>query len=296
MAEIRLPNKEWGEPLERLQRGIVRLPGSRAQSLSLAVQDCCRFYGFLSAIWQRLTIDYALYNDYISIATKRMEDSEKGPFFTNEDDSILLRRMQETTYLRIDYYDFLIYSRILMDKLAYLARLFHESKLPSSFHKQKDFLVRLENVPFKPDEEYADHVRKKTDWFDRSLKLPRDKLIVHGLPFMEGIKSSSRGNITLLRLGWGRDLQKSWQTLKKLKSKYECKYPELKKINDNIFEITKFLIDRPEIVFEPDDRTVFSECLGVAGSELPDIGLLADQIIAFTDFFGKHFEKRLSQY
>jgi hypothetical protein len=67
----------------------------------------------------------------------------------------------------------------------------------------------------------------------------------------------------------------------------------LRNVPDNIFEITKFLIDRPEIVLEQDDGIVFSECLGVTGSELPDISLLADQIIAFAGFFGSHFEKRL---
>jgi hypothetical protein len=138
-----------------------------------------------------------------------MENIKKETSFTTEDDSALLKRMQETTYLRIDYYDFLIYSRILMDKLAYLANLFLKNHLPRSFHRHKDFFVRSENVPFKPDEEYASYVRERTDWFDRSLKLPRDELIVHGLPFMGGIKSSSQGHLTLLRLGWGRDLQKS---------------------------------------------------------------------------------------
>jgi hypothetical protein len=182
-----------------------------------------------------------------------------------------------------------------MDKLAHLANLFFKKQF-RSFHKQKDFFLLPKNVPFKPDEEYASYVRERTNWFDRSLKLPRDELIVHGLPFSGGIKSSSHGNLTLLRVGWGRDLQKVWKNLKELKSKYEFECPDLKNVDDNIFEITKFIIDRPEIVLEPDDRTIFNECLRVSGSELPDIGLLADHIIAFADFFGKHFEKQLSEY
>ena len=296
MTNIILPEKEWGEPLEKLQRRIAKLQGPKASFLSVAIADCVRFYEFLAAIWRRLSKDYDFYNSYMSIVKKRMEGIRKGPFLDPEEDSVLLKHMQETVYLSIDYYDFLIYSKILLDKFAYMAQLLTKTNLPYRFHKQKDFLLKRENIPFKPDEEYAEYIRKETNWFDRNLKLSRDELIVHSLPFMGGIKSSPNGDLTLLRIGWGRDVHRSWEKLKTLKTKYENKYPELKTVNENIYEITKFLIDTPEIELDPDDKTVFLECLRDAGSELPDISLLADKIIEFTIFFGKHFEKHIAQY
>jgi len=237
--------------------------------------------------------DFDLYNAYLSIMKKYMGKVEGRLELEPQDDFVLNNLMQNVIYLHLDYENFFIYARILMDKLAYLTSFFFRGPSNSSFPRQKQFFLDAENIPFSPDEEYANYIRDKTDWFERSLKLPRDKIIVHGLPFTGGIKTSPNGTLTLPRVGWGRDLQNVWEKLKTIKDKYGDRYPELKEVSDNIFEITKFLLDRPDILLEPNDRKVFSECVRIAGSELPDISSLADNIIEFVKFFDQHFAKRL---
>ena len=58
-------------------------------------------------------------------------------------------------------------------------------------------------------------------------------------------------------------------------------------------DVLKIILDRPDIVLEPNDRKIFSECVRIAGSELPDISSLADNIIEFVKFFDQHFAKEL---
>ena len=99
--------------------------------------------------------------------------------------------------------------------------------------------------------------------------------------------------ITLPRMGWGRDLRNVSRRLKTLKDKYENRYPELRRVSNNIFEITRFLLNSPDIVLEPDDKKIFFDCVKSAGSELPDISSIADNIIGFVRFFYNHFAKKL---
>ncbi len=292
MKRIGLPNKDWRESLQKLKENLTKYPrDEKTLPLSNAVSECSQYYKYLKAIWRRIIADFDLYTSYLSIMEKYMKKGEGKVELEPQDDLVLDSLLQNMVYLKLDYETFFIYAKILMDKLAYLTSFFFGGPSDRSFSKHRDFFLRTENIPFSLDEEYASHIRDKTDWFERSLKLPRDKIIEHSLPFIGAIKSSRNGTITLPKLGLGRDLQKVGEDLKTLKKKYEDKYPGLKGISDNIFEITKFLLDRPDIVLETKDRKIFSECVRIAGSELPDISSIADNIIAFVKFFGEHFAK-----
>ena len=292
--EIKLPNKKWGNPMETL-RG-AKFPDPKNQFIDEALGECARFYYFLEVIWERLANDYHIFNDQMILTQKRFDASQKGESIDSISVAEWQQEMKNRTYLRLDHYDFLIYSKILMDKFAYLAKLLLKEDISyRGFNKQKKFFLNQKNIPFKTDEEYAKYIREETEWFDRSLKLSRDELIVHSLPLMESIISSPKGTLTLLRTNWGGSLEKSWEIVKQLKTKYSDKYPELNNVHDNVFEILKFLIDNPEIKLDQEDKQKFLECFRNTGSKLPDINLLADKIIVFASFFGEHFRKRIDK-
>ena len=87
-------------------------------------------------------------------------------------------------FLEYDLVNCLIHSRILLDRVTGLARHFLKGeRLPSftSFNEHKKFFVKLAQ-PYGKHEEYAEFIRKHTDWFDMPLKEVRDKFVVHSSP------------------------------------------------------------------------------------------------------------------
>ncbi|MCW3997454.1 MAG: hypothetical protein NWF10_02660, partial [Candidatus Bathyarchaeota archaeon] len=206
--EIKLPNKKWSNPLETLR--LAKFPDPKKQFIGQAIGECTRFYYFLEVIWERLAVDYQLFNEKMILTNKRFDAFDKGEPIESISVAEWQKEIKNSTYLRLDHFDFLIYSKILMDRFAYLAKLLLNVDIPfRGFNKQKKFFLKEKNIPFNTDEEYAKYIREETDWFDRSLKLSRDELIVHSLPLSGGLISSPKGTLTLLRTGWGRPLDKS---------------------------------------------------------------------------------------
>ena len=289
---VKLPYKDWKNPFDELIKELGRPPSNaKKYRLSLAIGDCERHYRYLKAIWRRLESDYDNYGQYLSLMKKYMGNGE-----TNDlaplDPSFFEEQLEKTISLKMDYESFFIFTNILLNKIAYTVQLFF-SKVPNSFSKQKRFFKKPENIPFRPDEDYAKYMREKTRWIEISLKGTRDKLLEHGLTYVSGIKFSFKNQkITLPLLGWGRDLQKATSKLLNLKYKYEERYPQFKKIDNNIYEITNFLLNNSSISLDPDDQKTFFECLTQTGSELPDISSIADNIINYVEFFCDHFLTR----
>jgi len=87
-------------------------------------------------------------------------------------------------FLEFDLTNCLIHTRILLDRTIALSRRFLSFKrLPSfsSFSNHKKFFARM-SEPFGVHEEYAEYIRKNTDWFDMPIKVVRDKFVVHSAP------------------------------------------------------------------------------------------------------------------
>jgi len=296
MKGIKISGKKWGDPFSPLQRKLAKSCHRKTHTLSFAVGDCLIYYRYINTIWKRLVVDYHVLMRHFSALKKHMENTRGETTQEELSPSVLNGHLESMTCLRLDSETFFVFGVILMNKLAYTAQLFLSGNCPSSlretFSKQKTFFH--ENKPFDIDEDYAKFVRDKTDWFDRSLKLPRDKLVTHGLTYVSAITSSSDG-ITLPKLGWGRDLRDVTVKLAKLKKKYEDRYSELKGTTDNIHEITGMLLNRPDILLEPEDEKTLMYCVRRAGSELPDISEIADNIIDFAAFFCSHFAKFISR-
>jgi hypothetical protein len=87
-------------------------------------------------------------------------------------------------FLEFDFFNCLLYARMLLDRTVSLSRHFLKGKeLPSftSLNEHKKFFQR-QTRPYGDHEEYAVYIREKTDWFDMPLKIVRDKYLVHSGP------------------------------------------------------------------------------------------------------------------
>ena len=87
-------------------------------------------------------------------------------------------------YFALDMSTALIQTRILLDRVIALSRVFLVgAKLPSftSFADHKKFLVRNSKLLAK-HLEYANYIATETDWFETEVKFVRDKFIVHHGP------------------------------------------------------------------------------------------------------------------
>lgn len=87
-------------------------------------------------------------------------------------------------YLELDFFNCIIYARILMDRTISLARYFIDEKiLPSftSFNDHNKYFLKQKNI-YGKHEDYAKYIREKTEWFDVPLKVIRDKFLVHAGP------------------------------------------------------------------------------------------------------------------
>jgi hypothetical protein len=87
-------------------------------------------------------------------------------------------------FLEFDFFNCLLYARMLLDRTIALSRYFlKENNSPSftSLNEHKKFFLRLKQ-PFGAHEEYAEYIRNQTTWFDMPLKFVRDKFLVHAGP------------------------------------------------------------------------------------------------------------------
>lgn len=87
-------------------------------------------------------------------------------------------------FIDLDFFNCMLYARILLDRTISLSRYFLSGgNLPSfvSFDDHKKFFQRQQS-PFDEYEEYAAYIREHTDWFDMPLKTVRDKFLVHAGP------------------------------------------------------------------------------------------------------------------
>jgi hypothetical protein len=87
-------------------------------------------------------------------------------------------------FLNLDFYNCLLWGRMLLDRMAALSRYFLSGRTLPSFHSfadHKKFFVK-QTAPFGDHEAYARYIRERTDWFDLPLKGIRDTYVVHSSP------------------------------------------------------------------------------------------------------------------
>ena len=84
-------------------------------------------------------------------------------------------------FLEFDITNCVIHTRILLDRVVSIARLFLTADSQPSyttFSNHKKFFIKLKE-PFGKHEAYAKYIREETDWFEMPIKYIRDKFLIH---------------------------------------------------------------------------------------------------------------------
>jgi len=105
-----------------------------------------------------------------------------GAKYTPQEKKLAQKFHKTKRYFDLDFVDFLIHSRILLDRTITLSKYFlSEKTLPSfvSFNRHKKFVQNPSHRPYGNHESYAQYICGETNWFDKILKPVRDKFLVH---------------------------------------------------------------------------------------------------------------------
>lgn len=110
-----------------------------------------------------------------------------GRKYTEREHKLSQRYREVGRYAYLDFFNCLLYARILCDRTIALSRHFLDNRRKlsfTSFYNHKQFFLRLQRqqVKFGKHEEYARRICDATDWFDMPLKAVRDHYLVHAGP------------------------------------------------------------------------------------------------------------------
>lgn len=288
--DIQLSNYRWINPLLKIDK-ISRIK-------SISDQICENLF--------YINNDYLVHLKYIQIITVRLgEDYESviatissrhtllDKIRTMPNDSDYIPNTEESQSLsdfnyhimkfKLDYKSFILFSKILLDKLAKLASCIYKgSNLPSdSFTKHKKYFQ--DHPKFEKNQAYADLIINKTNWFDLFLLPIRDKMHTHGntrhhalitgkndFNIIETVNFSARRVIGDLLI---------------LKEKYQSRYPAVSSLNGAYELILFFMLN--DISMNKNDVVSFHSVILKCGTFLPDLRYL---IYAIQDFLS-HFAR-----
>lgn len=298
-----LATLKWDDPIRRVYEiAKVKINSETRNDFEAAYSRYARKLSDLSLVWSRLSSAAEAQRTYIDIVFARDKWRDKGrdPFSPEE-----LARMDasqaKSASLSLDYEDFFIHSRILMDRVSYLTRFFLPQLRTGQvirFSEHRRFFKNPRNIPFSADEDYARFIREDTLWFDTMLKAYRDQLVVHDITSgTGGIYMGPNSPPRLVRLRFlsmnDSKWQSTWSALMGMKSKYLQRIQGLGNVSENVYELLEFMENHADMI-EPIDLKILDSIRTAAGSKLPDPFELASKIQEFLEFWGQHFYNRIS--
>ncbi len=99
-----------------------------------------------------------------------------GRRYTPRDSELARRFNTIAPFLYLDFYNCLLWARILLDRIVALSRYFLTGQTLPSFHSFSDhrkFFVKR-TASYGGHEDYARYIRDQTEWFDMPIKHVRD--------------------------------------------------------------------------------------------------------------------------
>jgi hypothetical protein len=149
-------------------------------------------------------------------------------------------------------------------------------------------------------EEYVRLIVEKTERYDLSLVLARDKLVAHGSKYGIGITANKEGGIRINKENIFADFNNEANQLIAIKKKYESNYTELKNVHDNLFNYTELknvhdnlwqIMDffmNYDIQLEENDKSAFIDIVSKTGGLFTDI-IFCRHIRNFIEEFDRIF-------
>ena len=260
------------------------------------------YFKYVTVIWLRLLHDLKVYQLLRNSRDKQIFPPGRtgSHTLTAEERDLMATTDAAQTGLEIDYESFLIFVNILLDKIAQIvSSILYEDKktlIPakSFYYHKKYFLDHSEeflqggNISRDIKERYVKLIIEKTEWFDMSLVLARDKLVAHGDKYSVGISTNAKGGIRIHKENIFGHFDNEAKQLIAIKKKYQARYSELKKVEDNLWEIMDFIMNY-DIKLEKQDRGLFTNIVRLTGGPLPTLIFLANNTGNFIEEVAKTF-------
>ena len=220
------------------------------------LEEWGRFHQEYNAYKNKLNHLFIIYNSYVKRypafkknmeLNRRMIERTKMHDFTITDEEVQESKQNamELEFIEIDYEDFFLHSRILLDYLTRLSMFFFNLDIAfsreyyygipnryKSFHDHKNWL-KDDKSNHSHDhilKEYKEYIINKTDWFEE-LKEFRDKILVHPMYFRQRGMSQFKDNKETLPVWFGN----------KEVNSITIKLPDIEKMMDNISQFLEFL-------------------------------------------------------
>lgn len=274
------------------QRGSV--PKMSAQ-LEAAFNLCSAKYRHLLIVWWRMGQDSVGMQAWNRVPM--IIPAAGGPVsraLTQEENAAYRIYAMFLEQYDLDYEDFLIHSKILLDRIAFLMRhLLADAQLPSrSFTAQREYLLDPTNNPYKLGEKYASYVRRRTRWFEPLLKAYRDQFVVHSIKYSPYASLSNPGQFPrpIKRPIGESSVNDAIRKLTDLQARYEKAIPGLSGVPTNNYELLDFFETHSEDLTEADLK-VLTEIRPLSGAKMPDPNQIASHILEFVEFLDENFLK-----
>jgi len=144
---MHLEEFSWSNPIVMLYKDKKDSACSAFYNIYLDYEEC---FVFLTMIWDRLREDYRNFNEYLSFHDKIQEKAKNLPQGSWYQLSAEVRESSNLRHwelkLHLDYESFIIFSKILMDKLAKVSQCIIDSgRIPiptNSFTDHKEHFIK----------------------------------------------------------------------------------------------------------------------------------------------------------
>ena len=156
--------------------------------------------------------------------------------------SLTIKGDRTQTIMQLDFESFIMFSRIFMDKVAKLIEQMIKSsngKNSENFGQHKEWIKEHKEI----HPEYSKYLEEKTYWYERDLRLYRNKVVVHSGTLTSGTSVSVHTGVGFIRsVGVSPLRGENKETFLIIKREYEKRDPRLKILENDYEMLTDFVL------------------------------------------------------
>jgi hypothetical protein len=293
-----LPKWDWPNPLTPFLEDLEdKLPPQEKEDFEGAIVRYNLKYNHLSVIWARLSASVLIFDARSKIM---MDAAKRNGRLSSEERKLMHLAVEAGIPYSLDYEDFFIHSKILLDRAVYFIRFFYPElkdvkeikDVTTDFTGYRLFFLRT--VPYRRDEDYARYIRENTAWYESTLRNYRNNFVIHdkdliGAGTVHNPGESPRPIRRPAKLHSEEESKEQWEVLLALRERYLEVVPKLKNTPLNTWEVLDVL-DSNSALLRPEDRAILNRLHLFLGGKMPDLSNVLNSILEFLRFMTDNFE------
>lgn len=270
-------------PWEDMLEELAKLSIVSSHNYRLSLKPCNQSFRFIQITLDRLEASSTIANGYQETLNKIMTDppltqNDAHPLLT-EHEQVYDLYMKTLEEIKLDYENFFLHARILMDRLCYLTRfLFPRDNLPyRTFNRHREYFLMRHAIP-NYLKGYSEYMAQNSGWFGLLLKTTRDFLIVHSKPFLiTAMISGKTGRPRPLMINWDSSVVNHYFPLVK---NIRAHYPGDKPLQDedNFWNMIEILSN---MQLSRTDELELTRIIGSVGTTLPRLDVICSGILGY---------------